>query len=231
MTDRLPLPNPFEKKTSVFPSKTPTAPTVPSAPQKINPPHSGTMAPPSLPKKPILPPLPNPGALPTPPKKETASAPVDEDDVIEELAEGEYDLVQPIDDEQEEYLSKIYAGSSTPVAQQILFALSGDPDWQIRNSVALNPEAPTALLDILANDKNDFVRQSVLENPNTSMETLKNFAFDEDDDVQIAFIKNPRVTVELLEPLYLTDDEFIAEALLESEKVPDHIKAELDARF
>jgi hypothetical protein len=248
MNTQRPLPNPFGPDKKIpFPNR---------APQKIVPPASGVMTPPaSLPpvNSPTLPPVP----VTIPPKvkeqlryEETAEygevvsdeVATDETDTnfeeyddeieyeeyYEEDEEDEYEVVS---DEEDDFLGRIFASSSPTVAQQTLFALSRDSNWQVRNSVAMNLTAPPTLLNLLANDSEDLVRQTVMENLNTSDEIYANFANDESDDIQIAFIKNPRTTSELLTPLLETDNEFVAEALMESHLVSEVEKRKLHNMF
>lgn len=240
MNTQRPLPNPFGPDKKIpFPGR---------VPQKVVPPVSGVMAPPESLQSPILPPVTvapeveeelhyedtveYSGTLTE--EDETTFEDDDEEVEYEEYYEDEEEdelEYEVVSDEEDDFLGRIFASSSPAVAQQTLFALSRDANWQVRNSVAMNLTAPPTLLNLLATDSDDLVRQTVMENLNTSDETYANFANDESDDVQIAFIRNKRTTPELLTPLLETDNEFVAEALMESPLVSSVEKRKLHNMF
>lgn len=222
MNIQRPLPNPFGPDKKVpFPSRMPS---------------TGVTPPPAMPK-PALPPLPTqltaplPSAPTFPSKTSPEQTEVEEELTDVEEAEEEYEEVELISDEEDEFLSRIFAATASPVAQQTLFALARDDNWQIRNAVAMSVDAPVNVLNLLANDPEDFVRQSVLENLNTSDETYANFAYDEDEDIQIAFIQNERTTLDLLRPLLDTDNEFVAEELIDTDLLPTSMKIKIRTKF
>ena len=56
----------------------------------------------------------------------------------------------------------------------ILEKLSDDKNWDVRRSVAKNPNTPISILEKLSDDKNEVVRDAVFNNPKTPHE-LKTF--------------------------------------------------------
>jgi hypothetical protein len=138
-----------------------------------------------------------------------------------------WDGTGTITDEEDEQIARRFDASASPAALPTLYALASDNDWRVRNAVALNEDAPTALLEILSTDVDSMVRQSVMEHPNCSEETYRRFWNDNDDDVIVDWIDFARTTEEMLRPLYNTDDDFIASVLVESPLVPITVKNQL----
>jgi hypothetical protein len=134
-------------------------------------------------------------------------------------------------EEERIFLTKIYAstGDTDALDEQTFSELSLDPDWQVRNSVAMNPSTPTNILATLATDRDDMVRQTVMENPAISDGVYAMFAQDKDLNVILSFIENERTTAQNLEPLLSTQDPEIMLALSESPVVSLTFKAELKA--
>lgn len=239
MNIKKPLPNPFEQNKQH--NRGLTADNNEAGLEKPTLVESGAMNPPIFP----LPPVPRhqERMYSESVTKTRLTGDLTEEDLLEQNASelleqenvnSEYDLdddYEEISPEADDYLARLFVGSSDPVAQQSLYALAQDIDWQVRNSIAMNPNTPDALLDILAADENDMVRQTILENPNTSDTTFAQFANDEDEDILIAFIESDRSTPFLLSSLYSTDNEFVADALIDSEIVPDDVKSKLQERF
>jgi hypothetical protein len=153
----------------------------------------------------------------------------------EPLVEEEV-YVPELDDEgltEEEriFLTKIYAstGDTDALDEDTFAELASDPEWQVRNSVAMNPDTPLNILTTLATDPDDMVRQTVMENPAIPDGVYSMFAQDRDLNVILSFIENERTTAQDLEPLLTTSDPEIMLALSDSPVVSLTLKAELKA--
>lgn len=189
-------------------------------------PLAGSMKPAAEPAAPLLPP-----ALPPLPAQRAAyvaarerpRAPVEyvapeeqeEQDFYDEDDDDDEDI-EPISDEDNSRLKKIFLSNSNTSAPQTLYALAVDEDWQVRDAVARNESAPESILSSLAVDVNDMVRQSVLENPSISISLFASFVNDPDSEVVIAFLNNERATVDMLRPLFNHEDDEVVEMLRDS---------------
>lgn len=148
----------------------------------------------------------------------------------EEMPEG-FDLDAEVSDEEDNYIAKKFEAEATPAATPTLYALANDPDWTIRNGVALNEDAAAPLLDHLSKDESSYVRESVMEHPNCPENTYRAFVNDEDELLVAAFIANERTTEDMLVPLYSTEDPFLGDELVASPLVPASVKAQLKSRL
>lgn len=170
---------------------------------------------------------------------------LDEDDYEEELSDEEtYEVIfeeempedfnpdDDITDEEDLYLANIFEAAATPVgADQTLYALLSNPNWQVRMALADNVEIPSTILAKLAEDEDENVRQSVMENPNCPDDIYVNFAFDEDELLVADWIEMDRTTSEMLTPLHKTEDYTIGASLVESGKIPFSVKLELERKL
>jgi hypothetical protein len=68
----------------------------------------------------------------------------------------------------------VAANPNAPMA--VLAVLACDPDKEVRLAVAKSPAATTQILDCLAVDESEDVRHAVAENPKTDWKTLLNLA-------------------------------------------------------
>lgn len=137
-----------------------------------------------------------------------------------------------ITDDEDLYLGSIFEAAAIPAAaEQTLYALLNNPNWQVRMALADNPEATSAILSKLAEDEDENVRQSVMENPNCPEEIYVKFAYDEDELLVAEWIDQDRTTSDMLVPLHKTDDFTIASSLVDSGKIPFSVKLELERKL
>lgn len=250
--DKKPLPNPLDPASGSKPfgsnplqsgSMKPPA----AFPRPANIPGNGFPPAPVSPTTPSsgLPPLPTPGnGFPSRPNLQPVPQQVEEeeyeyDDEVEEDEYSEYDYyddddeedAEPITEEEEEFLRRMYEAGEPDTNLQLLYTLSTDPSWQIRDAVAANPEAPVTLLETLARDPEDTVRQTVMENQSIPADLFASFVKDTDSFVLSAWILDYRQQEEYLRPLYDTRDDQVREALISSPLVPNGIKQRLQAEL
>lgn len=66
------------------------------------------------------------------------------------------------------------------------------PEPELRKAVAANPNAPMAVLAVLACDPDKEVRLAVAKSPAATPQILDCLAFDESEDVRHAVVENPK---------------------------------------
>ena len=110
----------------------------------------------------------------------------------------------------------------------LLGVLRTSPNWRVRQSVAGHPNTSDADLLALAVDSDNDVRAAVAANPSVVPDEFASFLTETDEKVRRALVGRHDISVDLLSVHLLGDDGIRLEAL-EHPRLPDDIRAELDA--
>lgn len=154
------------------------------------------------------------------------------EEIFGEKMPEDFNPENDITDDEDLYLGSIFEAAAIPAAaEQTLYALLNNPNWQVRMALADNPETSAAILSKLAEDEDENVRQSVMENPNCPEDIYVKFAYDEDELLVAEWIDQDRTTSDMLTPLHKTDDFTIGSTLVDSGKIPFSVKLELERKL
>ena len=114
---------------------------------------------------------------------------------------------------------------NTPV--DVLMELAKDSDWHVRISVAGNPNTPADVLTELAKDSYWCVRRYAAGNPNTPADVLTELAKDSDCDVRRNAAGNPSTPADVLTELAKDSDYIVRRNAARNPNMPGYEAEEL----
>ena len=97
--------------------------------------------------------------------------------------------------------------------------------------VALNPQSPPMILDVLCAKGGPVERIALTRNPNVSYSILRELADDAEDDVRAALASCPSLPEEIMEMLSGDECCSVIEALYHNPATPEYIRDDLDQRL
>lgn len=96
--------------------------------------------------------------------------------------------------------------------------------------VAVNPNTPPVVLEMLCCSDNAFVRAALTRNPTMSEELLLRLSRDGSAYVRVALASSPFATTEVIERLSNDNDGDVIDALCKNPSTPEYILSELENR-
>lgn len=117
--------------------------------------------------------------------------------------------------------AKVASDPSTPF--NVLYKLSRDQHYWVRQGVAENPNCPSEILQKLSNDEEWMTRGFVASNLNCSKETLKKLSRDQNYVVRYHVAENSNCPLEILQKLSDDEDYDVRETVVRNPKCPIEI--------